>query len=131
MKLLVEVIVDVHPLEQDVKLSVVEAGVAAIQGLGEALRHGEQCGFNHMHSDWVGITVATLEVRASPVLQTCSKCGDWIQIKKQGRAYQNEWYCDVCAEDIPTEPKRVPCRCGPCCTGEAETCTEIGETGGS
>ena len=110
MKLIVEVIVNVHTLEGDVDLSVVQAAVAATQGLGEALRHAENRGFNHMHSDWVGIVVEALEVRATPVLHACSRCGDWIQIKKQGRASQNEWYCDVCAEELPEEPTKAPCK---------------------
>jgi len=103
MKMIVEVIVDVHTLEDDVKLSTDAAAKAVVQGLGEALRNAESRGFNHEHSDWVGINIDRLRPRAAAVLYDCCKCGKWIQIEKEGCVYANDWYCDSCAERLKSK----------------------------
>ena len=110
MKLTVEVIVDVHPLEDDTRVGMKEARTALIQGIGEALKHAENRGFNHEHSDWVGIHIDTVDVSSAPILRKCHKCRAVFQLKKESYAQQNEWYCDECAEQLPEEPTEVPCK---------------------
>ena len=74
MRVDLHVLMDVVPLTEGAEVTEVVARDAAVHGVEEALKYAENRGFNHEHSDRVGMTLFDLSVARIIILKPCKFC---------------------------------------------------------